>query len=70
MSSENPSVFMRWTVENIRNYMKENNIDNNLNINKPIPSLGINRIEVTNEYHWIIYIDGPKNSIYETDIFN
>ena len=69
MSSENPSVFMRWTVENIRNYMKENNIDNNLNINKPIPSLGINRIEVTNEYHWIIYMNGPKNSIYANGYF-
>ena len=69
MSSENPKVFMRWTVENIRNYMKEKNIDNNLNTNKPIPILGINCIEEINDYHWIINMDGPRNSIYENGCF-
>ena len=65
MSSENTKVFMKWTVEDIRNYMKEKN----LNTNKPIPILGINCIEEINDYHWIINMDGPKNSIYENGCF-
>ena len=69
MSSENPKIFWDYTVENIRNYMKEKNIDNNLNTNKPIPILGINRIEEINDYHWIINMDGPRNSIYENGCF-
>ena len=70
MSSENPSVFMIWTVENIRNYMKEKNIDNNLNTNKPIPILGINCIEEINDYHWIINMEVQKIVFMKMDIFN
>lgn len=69
MSSKNQKVFDKWTVEDIRNYMKEKNIDNNLNTNGPIPILGISNIQKIDSYHWIFYMDGPKNSIYRNGYF-
>jgi len=60
---------MKWTVEDIRNYMKEKNIDNNLNTNEPIPILGISKIQKIDGYQWIIYMDGPENSIYRNGYF-
>ncbi len=70
MSSGNKKkLFMKWNVEDIRNYMKENNIDNNLDTNKPIAILGINLIEKIDDYHWIIYMEAPKNSIYRNGYF-
>jgi len=69
MSSKNQKVFDKWTVEDIRNYMKEKNIDNNLNTNGPIPILGISNIQKIDSYYWIFYMDGPKNSIYRNGYF-
>ena len=69
MSSENQKSFMTWTVEDIRNYMKENNIDNNLDTNKPIEILGISQIEKIDDCHWIIHMKGPKKSIYRNGYF-
>ena len=36
---------MKLQIEDIRNYMKQKNIDNTLDINKPIKSLGIYQIK-------------------------
>ena len=61
---------MNNSVKEIRQYMKENNIDNSIDLNKPIKSLGILKIEKKeNNSFWIIKIRGPKNSYYEKGVF-
>ena len=39
MISNYPKFFMKWNVENIRNYMNEKNIENNLELNNLFDSL-------------------------------
>ena len=70
MISNYPKFFMKWNVENIRNYMKEKNIENNLELNNLIDSLGIYKIDKTNLRHWKIYMEGPKYSLYKNDHFS
>ena len=70
MSSGNQKVFMEWTVEDIRNYMKEKNIDNNLDTNKTIGILGISRIEKIDEYYWILYMEVQKIVFIKMDILS
>ena len=61
---------MNNSVKEIREYMKKNNIDNNLDLNKPIKSLGILKIEKKYDNSlWIVIIRGPKNSYYEKGVF-
>ena len=61
---------MNNSVKEIRQYMKENNIDNSIDLNKPIKSLGILKIEKKeNNSFWIVKIRGPKNSYYEKGVF-
>ena len=43
---------MNNSVKEIREYLKENNIDNNLDLNKPIKSLGILKIEKNMIIHY------------------
>ena len=69
MNSNYPKVFMEWNVENIRNYMREKNIQNNLEINNSMNSLGIYKIDKTDNRHWIIYMEGPKDSLYKNGHF-
>ena len=69
MNSNYPKVFMDWNVENIKNYMKEKNIQNNLELNNSMNSLGIYKIDKTDNRHWIIYMEGPKDSIYKNGLF-
>ena len=69
MCSTYPSCFMNYSSWDIRNYMKENNINNNLDINKPIKSLGIYKIDKKDINRWFIYIKGPKESPYKKGAF-
>ena len=60
---------MKLTVNDIRKYMKENNIDENLDLNNPIKSLGILKIEKTNNNElWNVKTRGPQNSYYEKGV--
>ena len=70
MISNYPKFFMKWNVENIRNYMKEKNIENNLELNNLFDSLGIYKIDKTNLRHWKIYMEGPKYSLYKNGHFS
>ena len=48
-----------WTIKDIREYMKENNIENNLDTNHPIKKLGIYKIDKQNGKRWMISMKGP-----------
>ena len=61
---------MNLTINDIRKYMKENNIEQNLDLENPIKSLGILKIEKKNNNKlWNVKMRGPKNSYYEKGIF-
>jgi ubiquitin-protein ligase len=65
---------MILTIEDIRNYMKQKNIDNTLDINKPIKSLGIYQIKEEknpndNGRTWFVKIKGPELSLYKKGVF-
>ena len=57
------------SVKDIREYMKENYIDNNLDTNHPIKKLGIYKIDKQTDKHWIISMKGPKYSLYEKGVY-
>ena len=56
-------------LDDIKNYMKKNDISNNLNTDGPIKALGIFQIKKTDKHHWIIKMKGPENSIYKNGVF-
>ena len=57
------------TIKDIREYMKENNIENNLDTNHPIKKLGIYKIDKQNDKRWMISMKGPKYSLYEKGVY-
>ena len=59
---------MSYDVSDIRSYMNQNNIDNSLDINNPIKSLGIFQINVK-ENLWTIKMKAPQNSLYKNGVF-
>ncbi len=61
---------MMYDIENIREFMKEKNISNNLDTNYPIKSLGIFQINKESPYNWNLKIKGPKESIYKDGVFS
>jgi len=56
-------------LNDIRQYMISNKIDNNLDLDKPISPLGIYKIKKNNDKQWIIYIQGPDSTIYRNGYF-
>ena len=60
---------MKITLNEIRKYMIENNIDNNLDTDHPIKSLCIYNIQKINDQKWFVYIKVPNNSIFENGYF-
>ena len=65
---------MKLEIEDIRNYMKQKNIDNTLDINKPIKSLGIYQIKEEKNPNdkgkkWLVKIKGPELSLYKNGVF-
>ena len=67
---------MNVSLEDIRNFMSQNNIDNNFNINKPIKELGIYQIKeekgIDDKYlskRLIIKIKGPDISLYKNGVY-
>ena len=57
-----------FTLNDLRNFMKENKINNNFDTNNPIESLGIFKIWKFDRDHWIIKMKGPKSSLYEKGV--
>ena len=57
------------TIKDIREYMKENNIENNLDTNHPIKKLGIYKLDKQNDKRWMISMKGPKYSLYEKGVY-
>ena len=56
-------------LKDIREFMKENYIDNNLDTNHPIKILG--RYNIDKQFdHWIISMKGPKYSLYKNGVYN
>ena len=53
---------MKLDLKFIREYMKMNNIDNNLDTGHPINFLGIYKIDKTNSKKWIVHIKLEENS--------
>ena len=68
LSSSCPKI-IHEKVEDIRRFMNENNIDKNLEDKAQILSLGIYKIDKNNNKRWIIYMKGPKNSLYKDGVF-
>ena len=67
---------MGTSLEVVRNYMSQNNIDNNFDINKPTKELGIYHIKeengINNKYiskRLIIKIKGPDISLYKNGVY-
>ena len=61
---------MRLTLSDIRKYIIDNNIQNPIDINKPIKSLGILKImKQNNDKTWTITIKPLSNSIYNKGIY-
>ncbi len=60
---------MKLSIEHIKKYMQENNIDNNLETCDSIPSLGIYKIKKESNKFWKIYIQAPIDSIYKNGFF-
>jgi len=58
-----------YDLDYIREYMEYNNINSNLDTNKPIKSLGIYKID-KQENHWTISMVGPKNTIFNGGVFS
>ena len=56
--------------KDIRDFMAKNNIEDNLNISKPIEILGILKIDKIDKLHWKVRIRGPKESFYKNGIFS
>ena len=56
-------IGMCFGLDDLKNYMKKNDISNNLNTDGPIKALGIFKITKTDKHHWIIKMKGPDNSI-------
>jgi len=56
--------------KDIREFMEKNNIEDNLDISKPIEILGILRIDKIDKFHWKVRIRGPKESFYKNGIFS
>ena len=56
-------------LDDLKNYMKKNDISNNLNTDGPIKALGIFKITKTDKHHWIIKMKGPDSSIYKNGVF-
>ena len=69
MISNNSKLFQTWTVDDIRDYIRENNINNNLELNNLMDILGIHKIDKTDNQHWTIYMEGPKDSLYQNGLF-
>ena len=67
--SENTNCF-KMDIDFLRNYMINNNIDQNLDTNKPIKSLGIYKIDKLKKNIWTIHIKGPKHTIYKDGAFS
>ena len=61
---------MRKFRKDIREFMEKNNIEDNLDISKPIEILGILRIDKIDKLHWKVRIRGPKESFYKNGIFS
>ena len=55
------------TLEDIKNFQKENNLDDNIVQN--ISFLGISKLYIENNNKWTIIIKGPKKSLYEKGIY-
>ena len=60
---------MEIALNDIRKYMIENNIDNNLDTDHPIKSLCIYNIQKINDQKWFVYIKAPNNSIFQNGYF-
>ncbi len=69
MEQKKELIGFSLTLNDLRNFMKENNINNNFDTNKPIESLGIFKIRKFDKNHWIIKMKGPKSSMYEKGVF-
>ena len=62
---------MKLDLSFIREYMRINLIDNNLDTDHPINSLGIYKIDKTNSKKWIVHIklDENSNSMFRNGYF-
>lgn len=60
---------MFLTLDYIKFYMKENNINNDIDSKSFKKSLGILNIDKGNNKIWEIKIKGPKDSLYENGLF-
>ena len=56
-------------IKDIRKYMTENHISNNLDTDHPIKELGIYKINKINKYNWIVCMKGPKYTLYKDGVY-
>ena len=62
---------MYLSLDVIRDYIVSHKIEKNLDINKPIKSLGILKIDKeNNDQKWIIRMKGPQDSFYKKGVFS
>ena len=62
-------ILMSYTLDDIREYMKKNNIENNYEGEASIKSLEIFKILIRSKGEMIIKMKGNKNSCYRNGVF-